>query len=201
LLTLELAGQGILAMGRFVSTIALMSSLAMLLPAGAGAGSSTYEPTYPPRIIAASAAAKSFYVEFRAREDGGFGHSYLTLGTVDTIGQVRQTVVVGFMPKGAEDDRWSKFAIPVTGSVGVSRSDFVRRPNARFRVAINRVTYFRLVNKVRDLRNAWTTYELFVRNCNNFLAEIASSAGLRTPIITAQYPVHYVMDLRALNSR
>jgi hypothetical protein len=187
-------------MGRFVSTIALISSLAMLLPAGAGAGSSTYEPTYPPRIIAATAEARSFYLEFRAREDGGFGHSYVTLGTVDPIGQLRETVVVGFMPKGAEDDRWSKFGIPVTGSVGVSRSDFVRRPSARFRVAINRVTYVRLVRKVRALRHAWTTYELLVRNCNNFLGEIASSAGLRTPIVTAQYPVNYVADLRALNS-
>jgi hypothetical protein len=35
-----------------------------------------------------------------------------------------------------------------------------------------------------------------VRNCNNFLGEIAGSAT-RTPIITAQYPVHYVTDLRA----
>jgi len=188
-------------MRRVVSTIAFVSSLAIVLPTGAGAGSSTYEPTFQPRIIAASAEARSFYVEFKARNDGGFGHSYVTLGIVDTIGQLRETVVVGFMPKGAEDDRWSKFGIPVTGSVGVSRSDFVRRPNARFRLAINRVTYFRLVNKVRDLRNAWTTYELLVRNCNNFLDEIASSAGLRTPIVTAQYPVDYVTDLRALNSR
>ena len=187
-------------MERFVSTIALMSSLAMLSPT-AGAGSSTYEPTYPPRIIAATAEAIAFYVEFRARDDGAFGHSYVTLGTIDTIGQLRETVVVGFMPKGAEDDHWSKFGIPVTGSVGVSSSDLVRRPNARFRVTINRATYFRLVNKVRELRKAWTTYELFVRNCNDFLSEIASSAGLRAPIVTAQYPVHYVADLRALNSR
>src|SRR3974377_1367538 len=188
-------------MMRFFSTTAVMMGLAMLLPVSAGAGSSTYEPTYPPRIIAATAEARSFYLEFRAREDGAFGHSYVTLGTVDTIGQLRETVVVGFMPKSAEDDRWSKFGIPVTGSVGVSRSDFVRRPNARFRVAISRATYFRLINKVRALRNAWTTYELLVRNCNNFLDEIASSAGLRTPIATAQYPVYYVADLRALNSR
>jgi hypothetical protein len=63
------------------------------------------------------------------------------------LGQLQETVAVGFMPKGAEDDRWSKFGIPVTGSVGVSRSDFARRPNA----AINRVTYVRLVRKVRAL--------------------------------------------------
>jgi len=188
-------------MERFIPTFALMSSLVMLLPAGAGAGGSTYEPTYPPRINAVTTAdARSFYVEFRARDDSAFGHSYVTLGIIDTSGQLRETVVAGFMPKTADDDRWSKFGIPVTGSVGVSRSDFVRRPNARFRVTINRVTYFRLVHKVRALRNAWTTYELLLRNCNNFLGEIASSVGLRTPIVTAQYSVHYVTDLRALNS-
>jgi hypothetical protein len=188
-------------MERFIPKIALMSSLAMILPTSVGAGGSTYEPTYPPRIIAVTAAdARLFYVEFRARDDSAFGHSYVTLGTIDTGGQRRETVVAGFMPKTADDDRWSKFGIPVTGSVGVSRSDFVRRPNARFRVTINRVTYFRLVHKVRALRNAWTTYELLLRNCNNFLGEIASSVGLRTPIVTAQYSVHYVTDLRALNS-
>jgi hypothetical protein len=188
-------------MMRFVSTTVVMLSLATLLPAGAGAGSSTYETTFPPRIIAVTAEARSFYIEFKARDDGAFGHSYVTLGTMDAIGQLQETVVVGFMPKGAEDDRWSKFGIPVAGSVGVSRSDFVRRPKVHFRVAINRLTYFRLVNKVRALRNTWTTYELLLRNCNNFLSEIASSAGLLTPIVTAQHPVHYVAELRTLNSR
>jgi hypothetical protein len=52
-------------MERFVSTIALMSCL-MLLPACAGTGNSTYEPTYPPRIIAAAAETRSFYVEFQS---------------------------------------------------------------------------------------------------------------------------------------
>jgi len=69
----------------------------MLSPTGAG--SSTYEPTYPPRIIAATAEAIAFYVEFRARDDGAFGHSYVTIGTIDTIGQLRETVVVGFMAR------------------------------------------------------------------------------------------------------
>jgi uncharacterized protein (DUF2126 family) len=68
-------------------------------------------------------------------------------------------------------------------------------------VPVSGVTYFRVVKKIRDLRNAWTRYQLLVRNCNNFLAEIASSAGLRAPIVTVQYPVDYVADLRALNSR
>jgi hypothetical protein len=188
------------SMIRFSSIIWFVAILGFLLPAGTEAGGTTYEPTYPPRINPVPSEARAFYVEFRARNDGGFGHSYVTLGTIDTIDQVRQTVVVGFMPKSADDDHWSKIGLPVTGLVGVARSDLVRRPNIGFRVAISRATYFRVVNMIRRQRITWTTYEIVVRNCNNFVGQIASVVGLRTPLVTAQYPVRYVTELRALNS-
>ena len=104
------------------------------------------------------------------------------------------------MPRSADDDYWSKFGLPVTGMLGVTRSDLLRRPDARFRIAVNESTYLRLVSKVRSLRRTWTQYELVVHNCNSFVSEIASSVGLRTPLITAQYPVGYVTELRALNA-
>ena len=178
-----------------------LGSLVLLFVTGAEAGNDTYEPTQPPRIIAITADARSFYLEFRARNEvGGFGHSYITLGTVDASGQGRQTVVVGFMPRSADDDYWSKFGLPVTGMLGVTRSDLQRRPDAQFRIAVKESTYLRLVSKVRSLRRTWIQYELVVHNCNNFVSEIASSVGLRTPLITAQYPVGYVTELRALNA-
>ena len=188
-------------MAHFVSKAWLLGSLVLLLVRGAEAGNDTYEPTHPPRIIAVAADARSFYLEFRARNEvGGFGHSYVTLGAVNTVGQGYQTVVVGFMPRSADDDYWSKFGLPVTGLLGVTRSDLARRPDARFRIAINKATYLRLVSKVRSLRRTWTQYELVVHNCNSFVSEIASSVGLRTPLITAQYPVGYVTELHALNA-
>jgi len=187
-------------MARFVSKAWLLGSLGLLLVTAAEAGD-TYEPTYPPRIIAVSEDARSFFLEFRARnEAGGFGHSYVTLGTIDASGHGHQSVVVGFMPRSADDDYWSKFGLPVTGSVGVTRSDLLRRPDARFRIALNKLTYFRVVREIRGLRKTWTHYELVVHNCNSFVGEVAGSVGLRTPLITAQYPVSYVADLRALNS-
>src|SRR5947208_515039 len=113
-------------MARF-SIIALMASLAVLLPLGAEAGSANYERTYPPRIIAPTVEARSFYVEFRARDEvGGFGHSYVTLGAIDAVGEARETVVAGFMPKSANDDYWSRIGVPVIGLVGMVRSDFIR---------------------------------------------------------------------------
>jgi hypothetical protein len=41
-------------------------------------------------------------------------------------------------------------------------------------------------------------YELLLSNCNSFVSEIASAAGLRAPMIP-QFPVDYVE--RALDSR
>ena len=187
-------------MVRFVSKAWLFGTLGLLLVTAADAGD-TYEPTHPPRIFAVPADARAFYLEFRARNEvGGFGHSYVTLGAIDASGQGHQTVVVGFMPRSADDDYWSKFGLPVTGLVGVTRSDLVRRPDARFRIAINETTYLRLVSEVRSLRKTWTHYGLVVHNCNSFVSEIASSVGLQTPLITAQYPVGYITELHALNA-
>ena len=72
-------------------------------------------------------------------------------------------------------------------------------PTLAFELLSKSSTYLRLVSKVRSLRRIWTKYELVVQNCNNFVGEIAASVGLRTPLITAQYPVGYVAELRALN--
>src|SRR5262245_6144215 len=187
-------------MAGFVAKAWLLGSLGLLRVTAANAGD-TYEPTHLPRIFALPPDARSFYLEFRARNEAdGFGHSYVTLGTTDANGQGHQTVVVGFMPRSADDDYWSKFGLPVTGLVGVTRSDLLRRPDARFRIALGKATYFRVVSKIRALRGTWTHYELVVHNCNSFVAEIAGSVGLLTPALAAQYPVDYVRELHALNS-
>jgi hypothetical protein len=189
-------------MARLLKTIVLAGSLALVPVSGAECGSGTYEPTRPPVMVAVTADATAFYVEFRARnEAGGFGHSYVVLGTIAATGQPRETVVAGFMPKGAADDFWSKFGVPVTGLVGVARSDLVRRPDAQLHLAISRATYFRALHTIRKLRTTWITYEVLVRNCNNFVGQIADAVHLRTPLVTAQLPVRYVAELRALNAR
>ena len=50
------------------------------------------------------------------------------------------------------------------------------------------------------MRRTWSTYELLLSNCNSFVSEVANTAGLRTPLLTAQLPVAYVSELRTLNS-
>ena len=83
----------------------------------------------------------------------------------------------------------------------MTRSDFVQQPAARFRATISKTSYFRAVNKIYSLRSTWKTYDLFVHNCNGFVGQIANSVGLRTPMMPAQLPIHYVAELRGLNSR
>src|SRR5262249_14310315 len=149
----------------------------------------------------ASVAATAFYIEFRARDEAdGYGHSYVTLGEIDASGTARQTIVAGFVPDGADSDRWSKSGLPVAGAVGITRSDIAGPHHARFRVAISRAQYFRTVQTIRHLHRTWRVYELLLRNCNSFAGRIAGSLGLRTPLLTAQYPVRYVAELRSLNA-
>jgi hypothetical protein len=188
-------------MARALLWAGLFLGLALLPSSNVGAGTTSYERPLPPRIVWATADARLFYAEFRARsETDGFGHAYVTLGMIDSSGQLQQTVVAGFMPRGMRDDSMSQFAVPVAGVVGVVRADLVRRPAVRFRIAISKANYYRILNRILEMRRTWTTYELLLVNCNTFVSEIASTAGLRTPLLVAQFPIAYVSELRSLNS-
>jgi hypothetical protein len=54
------------------------------------------------------------------------------------------------------------------------------------------------VREIYRLRKTWTTYEVLLQNCNSFVGR--SWIG-PMPLVTAQFPVRYVTELRALNSR
>jgi hypothetical protein len=189
-------------MVRFVFRLAVTASLAMLQSLSAQAGGSNYERTYPPHIVSPTPGARLFYAEFRARnESGGLGHSYVTLGTIATTGELQESVVAGFMPKSADDDYWAQFGMPVTGIVGVALSDYIHRlADVSFRIAISKIQYYQVVHIIYSLKQTWTTYHLLMQNCNSFAGEIANSIGLRTPMVTVQYPVHCMAELRALNT-
>ena len=173
-----------------------------LLPGRASAGTSTYEQTSPPRITATAPGARAFYIEFRGRsEEGGFGHAYMVLGSVGRDGRQHETTVFGFVPKDADDEFWSQFALPVTGMIGVSQSDFTPSPDVAFRVALTRPQHDQLVRDIAGLQESWTTYLLLGHNCNDLMGAVARSLGLWTPLITVQLPVRYVIELQAINTQ
>jgi hypothetical protein len=57
-----------------------------------------------------------------------------------------------------------------------------------------------VLQEIHRLRRTWTTYQLLLRNCNNFAGQIAVTIGLHAPMVTTQYPVRFMSELRALNS-
>src|SRR4029079_11186437 len=101
------------AMAHLAPILSLITAVLLSCQAVATA-SAHYERAYPPRILAASAAAPVFYMECRAREEaGGYGHSYVTLGEIDASGGTRQTIVAGFPPAGPESGRWGQRGVTV----------------------------------------------------------------------------------------
>jgi hypothetical protein len=85
---------GCSAMARVLLWVGLTLSLALLPASDVGAGTTNYETPLPPRIAWATTDARSFYAEFRARsERGGFGHAYVTLGMIDSSGQLQLRAV------------------------------------------------------------------------------------------------------------
>src|SRR4051794_27899091 len=115
-----------------VAAAAIVAALTFM-PSVGRAGCPTYEATSPPWTSRA-VAATSYYVEFAARSEiTSYGHSFVSLGVVDSAGRRRPTLVAGFQPKGRIDDCLGAYALPVAAIVGVSRPDFARAPVLRFR--------------------------------------------------------------------
>ena len=165
------------------------------------AGATTYEPTQPPYLVPMEPGAHGFYIEFCGRsETDGFGHAYIVLGAIDRSGRRRRTAVFGFVPRTADDELWSQFAIPVSGMIGVSRSDFMADPDVRYRLPLRRADYNAILRNLAGLQEQWTIYALIGQNCNDLVGAIARSIGLEAPIFAAQLPTSYVAELRAINA-
>ena len=160
----------------------------------------TFEPLQAVHVSPASTAAASYYVEFRGRSEvDGYGHSYITLGYADTGGRSHRTTIFGFVPTTADDQFWSQFAVPVGGTIAVTKSDFTPHPDVRFRAPLTRADYLHITHDLADLQKSWTVYLLAGHNCNDLMAHIARLAGLATPALTILLPVAYVAELKAIN--
>ena len=176
--------------------------LACLAAASLSACSSVdnFEPLQAVHVSPASTAAVSYYVEFRGRSEvDGYGHSYITLGYADTGGRSHRTTIFGFVPTTADDQFWSQFAVPVGGTIAVTKSDFTPHPDVRFRVPLKRADYLRITRDLAASQQSWTVYLLVGHSCNDLMAEVARSVGLATPALTILLPVAYVAELKAIN--
>ena len=184
-----------------VASLCAAVGILMLASLDVRAGVGDYETTNPPYINAPRPGPKSYFVEFRGRNEvGGFGHSYVTLGTADAAGHWQRTAIFGFMPKDEDGNFWAQIAVPVSGWIGVTQSDFTTSPDVRFRRKISRAQYKQITSEIQDLQKTWTIYLLLVHNCNDLVAHVAQSIGLNVPLLSAQWPVDYVEELKSINT-
>jgi hypothetical protein len=142
---------------------------------------------------------RGYYVEFRARTDNEFGHSYVVVGAVDRQGRSRRLGTVGFgTATGAPSGLNAIFGS--RGQIGYTKDDIVQKPIERFRISIDRATVRGIVRTTAAMRRTWTSYLLLTRNCNTFVGAIATRAGLDVPYYDAVQPDTYVRELKRLNS-
>jgi hypothetical protein len=141
-----------------------------------------------------------YFVEFRARDGGVMGHTYVMYGRLDQSGRVRDAQYAGLYPDGAWEQRLMTLGplVVAPAYVGVDRKDRAMPPTASYRVGLNADEYARLQGTVHRLRQDRPRWHLLFHNCNDFVAQVAQSVGLWTPPGWAK-PTRYVNNLRAIN--
>jgi hypothetical protein len=144
------------------------------------------------------AKAGYYFVDFRARSGGVFGHTYVVYGKIDGRGRILNAHATGFYPRGQISQSVLSVALPMPSYVGLEPSDRGRPPSAIYRRYLHADAYARLVTTVESMRERRRPWHLLFYNCNAFTARIARSIGLRTPP-TLELPNSFVHGLYAMN--
>ncbi len=151
-----------------------------------------------PIACGTAASAGYYFVDFRARPGGVFGHTFVVYGRMDGRGRVRQPRYAGLYPDGVLSQTALLALLAVPGNVRGGPADHHRRPDVIYRRRISAAAYARLAGTVHHERKMPQTWDLIFYNCNSFAAEVASSIGLRTPP-TFEFPTDFVRDLYVMN--
>ena len=142
-------------------------------------------------------AGKSYFVDFHARRGQSLvGHAFIVYGRLNAGGKILQAQVAGHFPSGKYP--WKGIIVPVRGSVGYNKYDFVEPSIDIYRRRLNSAEFKQLSTMVRQLKAIDPAYHLIFFNCNDFAGEAAESIGLRRPP-SVMLPATYVGWLRALN--
>lgn len=139
-----------------------------------------------------------YFVEFRARPGGVFGHTYVVYGQTDPRGRVLRPQYAGLYPGGAFSESALLALLAVPGKVSSHRADHNGTPNLVYRRRLSPAAYTRLTSAVHIQRKTPQVWDLLFYNCNSFAADVASSIGLRTPP-TLEFPADFVRDLFVMN--
>ena len=163
-----------------------------------GLAAAAATPVRADRLRNAPPSAGHYFVDFRARPGGVFGHTYVVYGGMDGRGRVVQPRYVGLYPSGAFSQTALLALLAVPGSISTEPADRHRRPDIVYRRRLSAAAYARLAGTVHRERKTPQAWDLIFYNCNSFAAEVANAIGLRTPP-TFEFPNDFVRDLYVMN--
>jgi hypothetical protein len=145
-------------------------------------------------------AASRYVVEFRARDGGVFGHTYVAYGLTDHDGRLRRPHYAGFYPSGVLSQTALLAFLVTPAKVGMEDWDRTKRTEMVYRRELSPRGYARLVHEVGELSRTRPFWHLVLYNCNSFAADVARWMGLQVPS-TLRVPKDFVQQLYALNRR
>jgi hypothetical protein len=141
-----------------------------------------------------------YFIEFRSRYALSYGHTFVIFGKLNSAGGVASQEVAGLAPSGNVDSYVLGHFVPVPATTGATDGDLEEEyRSASWRVLLTQAEYNKVVAYIRQLQAKSKVWQASVANCNNFVGEIASSMGYKTPSIWLR-PQQFVTDLREMNT-
>jgi hypothetical protein len=136
-----------------------------------------------------------YYVDFRARTAASWGHAFIWYGKTSE----KAVDVAGLTPAGDTLQYMLGYVTWVPSETGASYGDLdPEYLTANYRVYLNEADAQKVFAHIKKLKASSPVWSAEVSNCNNFIGEIASFMGLKTPS-RWERPEEYVNDLKKMN--
>ena len=175
---------------RFVPLIAAGLICLVLTGVSASAAPRGHAPERSPQL--------HYFIEFRAREGGILGHTFIVYGRTDRRGFVAEAHYAGIYPVGEFSESLILPVLVVPGRVLSKVEESKFHVTGFYRRWLSAAEYARVKAAVRRLKTERRWWQFFIYNCNSFVAEIATTLGMRTPF-PLEEPSVFLARLRAIN--
>jgi hypothetical protein len=154
-------------------------------------------------LATATASNKSsgHFIEFRSRYALTYGHTYVVFGRVDAKGNMIQREVAGLAPASTDPGPYViGHFVPVPATTGETDGDLEEQyRSASWRVMLTDTEYDDVVAFIRKQQASSHLWQATVDNCNNWVGQIASHMGYKTPGIWLR-PQQFITELREMNT-
>lgn len=142
-----------------------------------------------------------YYVEFRSRSAASYGHTFASIGRLDSAGRIETSEIVGLHPATDSVLPWLiGHVVPVMSETGASDGDKEEIYwTARYRIRLNQARYDDFMAKVRALQASSPAWHAVFYNCNAFIGDVARLLNLKVPGNSLLFPKEYIEELATLN--